>query len=112
MARLRRRQRRGTRTTKQRPALPETLFIEGLTLAEHVVDGAAQLRRQDGQSLALPALRRLLLLPALGPFAGPQKQAGGLGEGPAQVGVADLLAPGAQFLAGRFMQAAYQPGVG
>src|SRR5262249_43587777 len=103
-------QRRGVRTGSAR-AVPETLLIERFALAQHVVDCPPQPRRQDRQRLALAALRRLLLLPLLGALTGAQEQARRLGEGPAQVGVADLLATGAQLFAARFMGATHQPGV-
>src|SRR5262245_46055017 len=111
MAGLRRGQRRGTRNAPPAAPLPETRLVERLALAQHVVDGPPQPRRQDRQRLGLAALRLLLVLPLLGPLAAAQEQAGGLAEGPAQVGVADLLAPRADLLAGRLVGAAHQPGV-
>src|SRR5438874_536034 len=65
MAGLRRRRRRGTRTGAPRAALPETLLVKGLALAQHVVHRPPQPGRQDGQRLAFAALGRLLLLPLL-----------------------------------------------
>src|SRR4051812_14951945 len=111
MRRLLSRQRRGTRVDPPRPALPEALLVEGFALAEQVVDGPAQPRRQDRQRLGLAALRLLLLLPLLATLTAPQEQAGRLAEGPAQVGVADLLAARALLLARRLVGAAHQPGV-
>src|SRR5256885_10819376 len=96
-------QRRGTRNPALAAPLPEALFVEGLALAQHVVDCPPQLGRQDGQRLGLAALRLLLLLPALGPLTAAQQQAGRLAEGPAEVGVADPLAAGALLLAGRLV---------
>src|SRR5437868_12286681 len=80
------RQRRGTRTVRPLAAVPETLLVESLAFAEHVVDRPAQPRRQDRQRLAFATLRRLFLLPALGPLAAAQEQARRLGECPAQMG--------------------------
>src|SRR5882724_2227549 len=94
-----------------RVALPETLLVEGLGLAPHVVDRPGQPRRQDGQSLALAAFLLLLLLERLGPLAAAEEQARRLGEGPAQVGVADLVAAGAEHLARRLVSATHQPAV-
>jgi len=47
---------------------------------------------------------------SLGLLALAQEQASGLGEGPLEVGVADLVAAGALLLAGRLVGAADQPG--
>src|SRR5262249_24128181 len=110
IARLLAGQRRGVRTGSTRAA-PETLLIERFALAEHVVARPPQPRRQDRQRLALAALGRLLLSPLLSPLTGAQKQTSRLGEGPAQMGVADLLAAGAKLLASRLVHATHQPGV-
>src|SRR5438105_4239922 len=87
-------------------AVPEAVLVEGLALAQHVVHRTPQLGRQDGQRLAAAALRRLLLLPLLGPFAPAHEQARRLRERPAQMGVADLLAARAELFACRLMGAA------
>src|SRR5262249_52855644 len=50
--------------------------------------------------------------PLFGLLALAEKQAGCRGEGPLQVGVADLVAAGALLLAGRLVAAADQPSVG
>src|SRR5713101_3350152 len=65
--------------------VPEACFVEGDLLAEHVIDGPRQLSGQDAQRLGRSAFLRLLLLPAAGPFALPQKQTCRLREGPTQV---------------------------
>src|SRR5687768_3911397 len=93
MAHPRRGQGRGTRNAAPAAPLPEARLVERLALAQPVVDGPPQPRRQDRQRLGLAPLRLLFLLPLLGPLAAAQEQAGGLAEGPAQVRVADLLAP-------------------
>src|SRR6516162_3113689 len=90
-------------------ARPESRLVERLVLAPQVVHRPRQPRRQDRQHSALAPLLELLLLPALGPLAAAQKQAGGLGEGPADVRVADLLTAGSDLLAGRLVAAAHQP---
>src|SRR5262245_62980766 len=93
------------------PAPPEALLVEDLALAQQVIDRPAQPGRQDGQRLALAALLLLPLLPRLGPRAGPQKQARRLGEGPAQLRIADLppFAVGRELLAPGLVHAAHQP---
>src|SRR5690348_15006592 len=91
--------------------VPEAAFVEGDALGEHVVDGPSQLGGQDAQRLGRPAFLLLLLLPAPGSFALPQKQTCRLRESPAQVRVADLLAARALGLAGRDVGAAHQAGV-
>src|SRR5262249_399912 len=94
------------------PAAPEAVLVEGLGLAPEVVDGPPQPGRQDGQGLPLAVPPGLPLLPAPGPVAATQEQAGGLAQGPAQGGVADLPPAGAEHLAVRLVGAADQAGVG
>src|SRR5215470_13979988 len=91
---------------------PEAFLVERLALAPQVVDRPRQPGRQDAQRLALAALLRLLLLPRPRPLAGSQKETRGLAEGPAQMGVAYLLAAGALDFASRLVSAGHQPGVG
>src|SRR5438309_825358 len=91
---------------------PEAFLIERLLLAPEVIDRPRQLGRQDPQRLALATLFRLPLLPLPRPLTGSQEQTGSLAKGPAQVGVADLLATGAVDLAGRDVLAAHQSGIG
>src|SRR5271170_2820921 len=91
-------QRRGTRIVADSisraglgVAVPETILVKSLLLAQHVVNAACQLGGQDAHGLALATLALQLLLELFGPLAGPEKQADRLAKGPAQVGVADLL---------------------
>src|SRR5262249_2507649 len=90
---------------------PKTLLVERFLLAEHVKDTPRQPRRQDAQRLARAVFLRLPLLPPLGSLTGAEKQTGDLREGPAQMGVADLLAAPAQLLARRLVVRAHQPRV-
>src|SRR5262249_54424659 len=92
-------QRRGTRFVFIGLAAPEAALVGRLGFPPQVVDRSGQSRRQDGQGLALAAPPGLPLLPALGPLAAAQEQAGGLAEGPAQLRVADLLPARAYHLA-------------
>src|ERR1700676_4487427 len=110
MARLLAGQGRGARRCT-RTARPETLLIEGLTLAKHVVHRPRQPRRQDPQRPARAALRLLLLLPLLGPRALSQKQARRLRERPAQMRVADLLTTRPPPLPRRLVRTPHQPRV-
>src|SRR5262249_28625852 len=89
-------------------ALPEAGLVEGLALAPQVVDRPRQTRRQDRQHATFAALFQLPPLPLLGPLTAAQEQAGGLAEGPAQVGVADLLPAPAEHLAGRLVPRTHQ----
>jgi hypothetical protein len=108
-------QRRGTRTVSASsppgPAAPEAFLVDDLALAQQVVERPPEPRRQDGQAAPLAVLLVLALQPRLGPRALAHEQAGGLGEGPTQVGVADLHRPGTLLLAGRRVGAAHQPAV-
>jgi hypothetical protein len=82
------------------------------TFAEQVVDGPAQACGEGAQGPRLAAFLLPACQPALGRLAGAQEQGGRLGEGPLEVGVADLVPSGAFLLAGRLVGAAHQPGVG
>ncbi|SRR6266849_9256387 len=75
--------------------------IEGLLLPQHVINGPAQPRRQDTQSLGLAVLLLFAGQEALGLVALASQQAGGFREGPLQMGVADLGPAAARHLAGR-----------
>ncbi len=77
-----------------------------------MVDRPTQLGRQDRERFGGTTFLLLLLLPFAGPFAGAQKQARRLTEGPTQMGVADLLRSRAELLARRLVGATHQPGVG
>src|SRR6266851_7774244 len=118
MAILRKEQRRGNRTGwaltlhDSDGRIPKPLLIKGFFLAEHVVDRPTQLGRQDRERFGGTTFLLLLLLPFAGPFAGAQKQARRLTEGPTQMGVADLLRSRAELLARRLVGATHQPGVG
>src|SRR4051812_40543787 len=72
------------------PNLPP---LKDLLPPQHVVQGPRQLRPQHRQRLRLAALLLLPLQPRLGPRALPQPQTRRLGKRPAQMRVADLLAP-------------------
>src|SRR5262245_23278853 len=79
------------------PSLSEKLLqIKGLAAPQHVVDGAAEPGRQDAQRLLLAMLLLAALLPGLDRRAAADQQTNRLGEGPRQMGVADLLAAVAQ----------------
>src|SRR5262249_59605609 len=93
-------------------AREEAALDEGLALAEQVVHGPPQARGQRPQRPLLAVLLLAAVQPRPGPFAGPQQQAGRLGEGPFPMGVADLVAPGSLLLPGRFVCAPHQPGGG
>src|SRR5262245_45934789 len=73
MLRLLAEQRRGTRRRPPCVARPEAFLVEGLPLAQHVVHRPPQPRRQDRHGLAAATLRRLPLLPFLGPLAALQE---------------------------------------
>src|SRR6516225_761723 len=83
------------------------LEIEGLAATQHVVDGTTQARGQDAQRLLLAMLLLVALLPDLHSRAAADQQTDRFGEGPFQMGVADLLAAVAQRLAGRLVDTAH-----
>src|SRR5262249_60677299 len=74
-------------------------------------DRSAELGRQDAQGLALAVLLLAPGDPLLGLLALAQQQVDRLGEGPAQVRIADLLAAEAALLARRLVTRSYQPGI-
>src|SRR5262249_25799421 len=77
-----------------------------------MVDGPAQTCGQGTEGASLAVLLLAAGQPLLGLLALAEEQAGRLGEGPLEVGVADLVAAGALLLARRLVGAADQPGVG
>ena len=72
--------------------LDEHGHVEGCAADQHVVSGTGQLVREDAQRLAFAVLALQALQVALACGVLAQEQQGGLGEGPLEVGVADLLA--------------------
>src|SRR6516165_3086843 len=92
-------------------AVPKAITIEGPLLPEHVIDGPAQPRRQDAQGLGLAMLLLLSGQETLGLVTLPGQETGGLGEGPLQMGIADLGSTAAFDLPSRCLQRPYQPGV-
>src|SRR5262249_17072368 len=79
-------------------AVPEAALVKRFLFAQHVVDGPRQPGGQDAQHLGRAVPLRLLLLPPFGPLAAAQKETRGLGEGPAQMRITDLLAARAELL--------------
>jgi len=75
--------------------LEEFLHVERLLAFEHVVDGGGELPGEDPQGLALAVSGLELLEVFLSGPVFPQEEAGGFGESPLQVGVADFLSAGA-----------------
>src|SRR5262249_28009068 len=90
----------------------EAFAVEDLLLAQQVVDGATQPRRQGPQGAGLAVLLLPPGQPTFGRLALAEQQAGRLRESPFEMGVADLVPPGPLLLAGRFVSAADQPSVG
>src|SRR5262249_31676602 len=90
----------------------EAFAVEDLLLAEQVVDGAAPAGGRGPQGAGRAVLLRAAGEPALGLLALAEEQAGGLGEGPFEMRIADLVAAGALLLPGRFVAAPDQAGVG
>ena len=92
--------------------LPEkTLDVKGFTLAQHVIHGTAQPRRQDAQRLLLAVLLLVPGLPGLHHGIVAYQQTHRLGKRPLQMGIADLVPARAQLLARRLVPATHQPGV-
>src|SRR6516162_8225184 len=89
----------------------EPFAVEDLALAQQVKNGPAQPRGQGSQGAGLAVLLLPPGQPALGLLAFAEQQAGRLGEGPFEMGVADFVAAGALLLPGRFVDTADQPGV-
>src|SRR5262249_28450155 len=102
---------RSARRRRPGPAAPEAFLVEDLALAQQVVDRPPQACRQDGQAAPLAVLLLLALQPRLGARALAHDETRCLGEGPAQMRVADLPRPRALLFAGRLVGAAHQPAV-
>src|SRR5215831_10738628 len=92
-------------------AVPKAFRIERLLLPQHLIDGPTQPCGQDAQGLGLAVFLLLPRQEALGLVALARQEAGGLGEGPLQMGVADLGSAAALDLARRCLQRPDQPGV-
>ena len=70
----------------------EALRVEGFLAAQHQIDGPTQLGGQDAEGFLLAMLLLTALLPGLDRRAAADEQADGFGEGPFEMGIADLLA--------------------
>lgn len=67
---------------------------------------------QDGQGLAFTVLAGQFVVQLPARFVAFEEELGCQGEGPAQMGVADLFAGGSEFLAIRFLDAGDQAAIG
>ena len=85
---------------------------ERFLLLHHEVDGSAELVGEDGKGFGLSMLFPELFDEFLGGRVCPQKENGGLGEGPLQVSVADLGSCESEFFPGGVLLALHEPGVG
>src|ERR1017187_3788695 len=99
----------GTPGARRESFREEALRVKCLLLPQQVIHRAADLRLQDRWGFLLAALALLTLQPFLRRRQRSQHEASSFGEGPLEVGVADLLAAGALLLAGRLVFAAHQP---
>ena len=100
--------------TRPAPALrlEELVHIERLLAFEHVVDGGAQFPGKDPKGLPFAVLRFKSSKVFLRGSVSPQEEAGRFGEGPLQMGVADLPSAGAQLFPRRFLGTPDKPAVG
>src|SRR5215218_3480789 len=90
----------------------EPLQLQGAAPQQHVVDGPAQLGRQDAQRSSLPMLLFKSSEILLSHRVAAQKQGGSFGEGPLEVDI-DHLPTGKFFrLAGRLMRSLHQASIG
>src|SRR5262249_22638219 len=92
--------------------LEKLVRVEYLFPAEHEVDRARQLGREDGQGFTLAVLFLEPLMQLLGPGVGTQERGGQFAEGPLQMRVADLLARVPVELTGRLALGLDQAAVG
>src|SRR5436305_1606151 len=90
----------------------EPLQLEGFVPQQHVVDGPAELGRQNAQSLALAVLFFQQREVFLSYRIAAQEQGGGFGEGPLEVDIAHFAARSLFLLAVRFMGSLHQARVG
>ena len=89
----------------------EAIHVEDSLLAQHEIDGSAELGGQDRKrlGLAMPSGESSQVLLAFGVVA--KKERGGFRERPLQVDVADLGAAGAELLARGAVITLYEPRV-
>jgi hypothetical protein len=86
--------------------------IECRVSLARVIHGAGQFMGQDGQGFPLPMFFHQAGEAFLTRRVVAEKQDGGFGEGPFEVGIANLLAGGAVALAGGFLGTLDEPAVG
>jgi hypothetical protein len=86
--------------------------IEGWVALAHVIHGTGQCMGQDGQGFPLPMFFHQAGEVVLARLVVAEKQDGGFGERPLEVGMANLLAGGAIALAGGFVRTLDEPAVG
>ncbi len=90
----------------------EALHVECSILAQHEIDGAAELRGQDREGFGLAVATREASLQLLAFGVAAKEEHGGFGEGPLEVDVPDLGSSGPELLARRGVVTLHEPRVG
>ena len=88
------------------------MHVEPLPVFQHEIDRSAELVRQDGKRLAFAVFPHQLVVELPARFVAFEEQLRSQGKGPAEMGVADLLAATAVFLAVGFLGAGDQAAIG
>ena len=90
----------------------ERMHVEPLPVFQHEIDRSAELVRQDGERLAFAVFAHQLVVELPARFVAFEEQLRSQGKGPAEMGVADLFAAAAVFLAIGFLGAGDQAAIG
>ena len=102
----------GVRLIRPLQLTEELLLVECLLVLQHEIDGPSELVGKDREGFAFAVFTGKSFQVLLGRFVASEEKDRRFREGPLEMGVADLVATGAVFLAVGFFGALDQPAVG